>query len=294
MTADRSPMTIARKGTRAITIDAIEYRWLVRLGKHHDLYLIIELTNESGQLLIAKLRQATIVTPWLVKKAIDYALGQGWQPQQSGPDFIIRIYGSLQTPENWEQANKISGTDCLVLNTWNPSPALLSRWAYDETLCLEGCDEDLVLHEQRYLSVLIPLADDEQCPKADYILTTLAHYICHSFRVSKNSNTEELLAEAIELAERCTSPAMERWAALLKRQWTYGQGIGRITSSAEAYSIAEDILNGMYRSVKITLIADTDSYFEFGFDNSKFPLNRERLILNKETGTFTYRRNLYR
>lgn len=91
-------MAIARKGTRSITIDATEYRWLVRLGKHHDLYRITELASTSGQILIAKLRQSTIVTPWLVKKVIKYALAQGWQPQQRGQDFIIRIYGSLKTP----------------------------------------------------------------------------------------------------------------------------------------------------------------------------------------------------
>ena len=285
-------MTIARKGTRPITIDGIEYRWLVRLGKHHDLYLITELANEPGQVLIAKLRQSTIVTPWLVKKTIDHALMQGWQPQQSGQDFIIRIYGSLKMPADWEQAIKVSGTDCLVLNNWNPSPALLNRWAYDQALYLEGCEEALVLHQQRYLSVLIPIADDRQCPKTDYILTTLAHYIRHCLLFSKNRKIEELLPEAIALAERCTSPAMQTWTNLLKRQWAYWQGIGCITNSAQAYSIAEDILNGMDRSPQIILVAETDSHFEFGFADPNFPLNRERLILNKATGSFTYYRSV--
>ena len=284
-------MSIARKGTRPITIDAVEYRWLVRLGKHHDLHLITERANQSGQILMAKLRQSTVVTPWLVKKAINYALVQGWQPQQSGQeDFIIRIYGTLQTPADWKQATKVSGTDCFVLNDWNPSPALLNRWAYDETLVLEGCEEALVLHQQRYLPVLIPIADDRQCPKADYILTTLAHYIRQCILCSKNWKIEELLPEAIALAERGTSTAMQNWTTLLKRQWAYWQGTGCITSTTQAYSIAEDLLNGLDHSSKITLIAETDKHFEFGFTNPDVPLNRERLILDKGTGTFTYRR----
>ncbi|MEL6763912.1 MAG: hypothetical protein AAFO87_09650 [Cyanobacteria bacterium J06607_6] len=63
-------MTLARKGTRSITVDTLDYRWLIRPGKHHDLSLIVELDQGLGQRLWAKLNEETVVKPWHIQSLL--------------------------------------------------------------------------------------------------------------------------------------------------------------------------------------------------------------------------------
>ena len=115
--------------------------------------------------------------------------------------------------------------DVTILNDWNPSEETLRRWAFDTTLLLSDQDEDLALHRREYLPVLIPLADDPACPKADYILSCIDFYLM--FVVLRG--TEDDLAQVRQAAElaRCAKQAkLHAWAGLQDRRLRYREGLG--------------------------------------------------------------------
>jgi len=63
-----------------------------------------------------------------------------------------------------------------ILNNTNPTIQEIKNWAYDEDLYFIEQDEDLVLHQPKYIPILIELASDQVCPKGDYCLSILSYY----------------------------------------------------------------------------------------------------------------------
>jgi hypothetical protein len=102
-------VTLARKGTRHITVDEVGYRWKV-LNKTTELpgigwsplTFVVEHADTPGARLVVSLPDANpaswvdfperwpgSVHPRTVAHAIRRALAQGWEPSRRGPQFLL-------------------------------------------------------------------------------------------------------------------------------------------------------------------------------------------------------------
>ena len=84
-------MTLARKGSRRIRVGAVNYRWTVSPDDEPGLGIVVEDANSPAQRLVSWMSHGAVVSPRLVKRAILDGLASGWQPRQSGADFVRRI-----------------------------------------------------------------------------------------------------------------------------------------------------------------------------------------------------------
>jgi len=100
-------MAIPKKGSRAITVDGVLYRWRVRHKPTHsqgDLgtpaTFSVELHDNPGQTLhvetdlphMVYYRASTYaITPSIARKAIEQALVKGWKPEKQGPTFELSL-----------------------------------------------------------------------------------------------------------------------------------------------------------------------------------------------------------
>lgn len=94
-------MAIAKKGTRLITVDDVEYRWVVQPDDEPGLGIVVECAKNPGQRMITWVDRGNIISPWLVRKAILHAVEQGWQPKQRGKQLTFRFEGILQNQGDW-------------------------------------------------------------------------------------------------------------------------------------------------------------------------------------------------
>jgi len=96
------------------------------------------------------------------------------------------------------------------LDKANPSIGEVKEWAYDNDLCFTEQDEDLILHSTGYVSILMELASDKDCPKNDYCLSILTHY-------SQILLANRMLKEIKEVEQHITqydlllSVSVEKW-----------------------------------------------------------------------------------
>jgi ABC-type uncharacterized transport system ATPase subunit len=115
-------MALASKGSRSLTVDGIAYRWSVRRRPTYcqemgwsNLSFAVEAAS-AGLCTLHVTTQATradsvadlsstadmtasmIVTPALVAHGIRQALEQGWQPQQRGSAFELRLTSTAEIP----------------------------------------------------------------------------------------------------------------------------------------------------------------------------------------------------
>lgn len=84
-------MTLARKGTRHILVESINYRWTVAPNDEPGVGIVAELAVLPAARLVSWVDHGTIIGPGLVRRAILDALSAGWRPNESGPDFIRRV-----------------------------------------------------------------------------------------------------------------------------------------------------------------------------------------------------------
>jgi hypothetical protein len=173
-----------------------------------------------------------------------------------------------------------------VLDDWSPDS--LRRWAFDESLILLEQDEDLVIGRRDVLPILMPLADDPTCPKADYILSSFDFYLM--FVVLRGADAElSALHEAIDLVRGATRQKLTEWAALLNRRLLYRKGIGPV-DRLTALKMGEDLLNGICRQTEISISSETTNAWVVQLSVPPFHRHKEWLTINKEAGTFTYTR----
>jgi hypothetical protein len=179
-------------------------------------------------------------------------------------------------------------TEETVLNDWNPSPETLHRWAYDENLLLDEQDEDLALGRRDFLPILIPIADDTRCPKADYILSSLDFFLMF---VTLRGNDSELVAldDAIRIANEQERREIADWSALLQRRLKYRRGVGPVDRTI-ALKMGNDLLNGICRQSEIAITKETDVEFEVQLSVPPFRRHKEWLTINRQLGTFSFRR----
>ncbi len=90
-------MALARKGSRSIAVGDQKFRWVVSPDSGY-MVLVAELADEPGQRLEAQvnyshtdaLEQDVVVTPSVVRCAIELALLEGWRPEARGlPPFRL-------------------------------------------------------------------------------------------------------------------------------------------------------------------------------------------------------------
>lgn len=179
-------------------------------------------------------------------------------------------------------------TEETILHDSDPSPETLRRWAYDESLLLDEQDEDLALGRRDFLSILIPIADDTHCPKADYILSSLDFYLM--FVTLRGDDTElGALNDAITIARDQKRPEIADWSALLQRRLDYRSGVGPVDRTM-ALKMGNDLLNGICRQSEITITNETDVEFDVQLSVPPFHRHKEWLTINRQTGVFSFRR----
>ncbi len=94
-------MTLAKKGTRRITVEGIEYCWLVSPDAELNLALVVECVS-SKQKIATCVEYGNIISPWLARQAIWYALSKGWHPHNSGQTFCFRFEDITTSDNNLE------------------------------------------------------------------------------------------------------------------------------------------------------------------------------------------------
>lgn len=165
----------------------------------------------------------------------------------------------------------------------------LCRWAYDENLLLMEQDEDLILGYRDFLSILIPFADDINCPKADYILSSLDFYLM--FEVLQASSSQvDAVQDAISLCKHPQRQELSAWAALQKRRLSYIEGVGK-TDRTMALKMGDDLLNGICRKCEISISFENDTTWEVQLSVPPFHRHKEWLNINKSSGKFKFNRH---
>jgi hypothetical protein len=105
-----------------------------------------------------------------------------------------------------------------VLNITSPTIAQVQTWAYDEDMYFMEQDEELLLHAERYMPIMLELALDDKCPKQNACYTILESY---SFSQLENRNKEgvqKLLAlEKVKSKETFTNKKVNEWKINFKK-----------------------------------------------------------------------------
>lgn len=101
-------MTLAKKGSRRITVDGVQFRWMIRRRPTYSqalgwspLRFVVERAEEPGACLVAELPglhlgnwfsvSADPVLPAAVAARIQKALLAGWQPMSPGPPWTMAL-----------------------------------------------------------------------------------------------------------------------------------------------------------------------------------------------------------
>lgn len=102
-------MALPKKGLRKITVDDFQYAWSAT-GNDWGIGLTIAPLKNGGQILITvfdyhhklvqesetidgikvqSYEQQFIITPYIIRQVIQYALDNGWKPKEKGPQFNL-------------------------------------------------------------------------------------------------------------------------------------------------------------------------------------------------------------
>jgi len=84
-------MTLAKRTTRTITVNAERFRWRVAPNDEPGMAIVVESAAAQGQRMVTWVDHGNTISPWLVRRAILHALQSGWHPQQrgAGVDFPL-------------------------------------------------------------------------------------------------------------------------------------------------------------------------------------------------------------
>jgi hypothetical protein len=176
----------------------------------------------------------------------------------------------------------------VILNEWNPSEETLRRWALDEHLYLSEQDEDLALGRPEYLPLLIELADDPSCPKAEYILSSLDFYLM--FLVLRgNESHVAVVSDAARLAAARKTQEVIQWGHLQERRLRYREGIGPVSKDL-ALLMGQELLNGICRQASISIVGESESTWEVELSVPPSHRHKERLSVSKASGRFRFSR----
>lgn len=95
-------MTLPKKGTRRITIEGIDYRYLISPNDEIGIGVIVEPLNGLGQKIITWIEHGTIISPKLIRQSILSALAKGWNPGNQGQKIVFRFEDIINITDNSE------------------------------------------------------------------------------------------------------------------------------------------------------------------------------------------------
>jgi hypothetical protein len=105
-----------------------------------------------------------------------------------------------------------------ILNITSPTLPQVQTWAYDEDMYFMEQDEELLLHAERYMDIMLELALNDKCPKQNACYTILESY---SFSQLENRNKEgiqKILAiEKVKSKETFTNIKVNEWKINFKK-----------------------------------------------------------------------------
>ncbi|GGB14537.1 hypothetical protein [Puia dinghuensis] len=96
------------------------------------------------------------------------------------------------------------------LDSFNPTIEEVRRWGYEEDMYFIEQDEDLVLHSAEYISILMELSSDANCPKNMYCLSILTHFSQIQLANRKLSMIEDIYHHVNQYI-KTTSIPVEKW-----------------------------------------------------------------------------------
>ncbi len=140
-----------------------------------------------------------------------------------------------------------------VLNEVNPSLEQILIWGYNVDLLFICQDEDLILHDPEYVSVLIELASDPSCPKQQYCEAILEYYtqflfLCRSVK-ELNSVLSSVKASEIKL----TTEWLKNWKIRLDFLYRIISKPVKL-SRPQCQKIAHDLNTGVHSKLTVELI----------------------------------------
>lgn len=177
--------------------------------------------------------------------------------------------------------------DYQILDIGNPTPQQLHDWGYDEDLYLTEQDEDLLLHNLRYVPTLLDLAADPRCPKQQYAADIITYYSQLTL-LRRIVPTATGLAQVAQMTRYPSAPLIEKWRDWYL--WLYELLLQpRPISTEEMERIAFLLAVGdcCTRDLKRTGQM-VDGYTEFLASTSSFRLY---VYINSQTGY--WKANLY-
>jgi hypothetical protein len=182
----------------------------------------------------------------------------------------------------------VSMEEWIVLNDWNPSEQTLREWAYNEHIQLADQDADLVLHQEKYLPLLLELADDASCPRSSEILSTLDSYLM--FLILRGSEEHVRVVErSVALAGAAKTLPVIEWRLLQERRLRYRAGTGPL-SRVQAVAAARDLLIGISRVADLKVVDENPKTWEIELSVPPSHRHRERLSFDKVSGAFQFSR----
>ena len=139
-----------------------------------------------------------------------------------------------------------------ILNEANPSTEQIIEWGYDEEMYLIEQDEDLILHDAKYILVLIKLASDKDCPKQKYCEAIL-EYFTQQELLFRAENELKAIKDTIYTSNKLIKT---EWLKNWQMKFDYLYNIFRNPvelSVADCEKIANDLNVGDYSRRKVIL-----------------------------------------
>lgn len=90
-------MALAKKGSRNILVDEVQYRWKARSEPDNTTHVVVELYDNPQQSVVAFFQSSLpatpderrAVTPATVTAVIAYALDNGWSPEKKAKQLNL-------------------------------------------------------------------------------------------------------------------------------------------------------------------------------------------------------------
>jgi hypothetical protein len=171
-------------------------------------------------------------------------------------------------------------TDDVILNDADPTCELVRQWGYDENLYFIEQDEDLILHDAKYVPVLMELAADAKCPKNDDTLSVLS-YFSQLTVLFKQTNTANKIAEHIATSPHRNDPRIAQWIGYFR--CIYDRLVHPCSmTDADMESFAKQLLNGQYAYRRFERTGHTlEGFHEFTCYTESY---RGYVYINPNTG----------
>lgn len=161
-------------------------------------------------------------------------------------------------------------------------------WGYDEDLLFDEQDEDLVLGAQEEIyPALARLAQDPNCPKANYCLTIIDFSLMFCV-LRQHPGAAERIHRVLRLFESSSRPDIQRFMNVNRLRLALMDGSPNL-SRERALELGTAALNGVARNADISLSEDAKNWI-VELSVPPFHRHKEWLRISKETGQYRFER----